>query len=299
MAEARVYRVGAFALELEGDIVGYIKKAELGKLKGEVITNNLGPTNRQEKHVAKVSWDTMSFEVGIAMGKGLVDWMNAAFELNKLRKSGAFIMFDHNYQVQQRCEFINAHIAEIALPAFDAKGKEAVYLSIKIQPEEVRFSDGGGRMKPTAEREKLFLNNNFRVDAAGLPAKLISKVDSLKWTYKPIGSAGGDFIESRYEPTAVECGDLKLAIAAQDFKPWYEAAAAFLINGKNADEDERKFGIDVLDAAAKPVARIDFENCGFKEFAFPMMATKADEVSQLAVTMYCEQVKLTSNKIDS
>jgi T4-like virus tail tube protein gp19 len=298
MADARVSRAGAFALELEGAIVGYIKKADLGKLKGEIVTSNLGPTNRQRKHVAKMSWDTMSFEVGIAMGKELVDWMNAAFELNKLRKSGAFIMFDHNYQVQQRCEFTNAHIAEIALPVFDAKGKESVYFSIKIQPETVRFSDSGGRMKPTVQREKVFLNSSFRVDAAGLPAKLTSKVDSLKWTYRPTESTAA-LIDSQYEPTAVEVGDLKLTIGAQDFKPWYEAADAFLISGKNADEDERKFGIDVLDPAAKPVARIDFENCGFKEFAFPVMATKADEISQFAVTMYCEQVKLTINKIDS
>jgi hypothetical protein len=208
-------------------------------------------------------------------------------------------MFDHNYQVQQRCEFTNAHIAEIALPAFDAKGKEGVYLSIKIQPEEVRFSDSGGRMKPTVQREKLFLNHNFRVDAGDLPAKLISKVDSLKWTYRPTDSAGADAIEAQYEPTAVECGDLKLTIGAQDFKPWYEAAAAFLIIGKNADEDERKLGIDILDAAAKPIARIDFENCGFKEFAFPAAEASADKVSQFTVTMYCEQIRLTINKIDS
>src|SRR5262245_26251066 len=100
MADGRGYRAGAFALELEGSIVGYIKKADLGKLKGEVVTNNLGPTNRQKKHVAKMSWDAMTFDVGVGMGKALMDWINSSFDMNHLRKNGAFIMFDHNYNVQ-------------------------------------------------------------------------------------------------------------------------------------------------------------------------------------------------------
>ena len=298
MADGRGYRAGTFALELEGAIVGYIKKADLGKLKGEVVTNNLGPTNRQKKHVAKVAWDAMSFDVGFGMGKALLDWINSSFEMNHLRKSGAFIMFDHNYQVQRRCDFTDAHITEITLPAFDAKGKEGLYFSIKIQPEAVRFSDGGGKMNPlVGEHQKLHANSNFRVDAAGLPAKHISKVDSLKWTCKVTENAHGEFMESQYEPTAVECGDIKLTIGSQDYKPWYEAAEAFLINGQGAEKDEKTFGIDILDPAAKePIARLDFENCGFKEFAFSAMEANKDLISAFTVTMYCEKVKLTINK---
>jgi hypothetical protein len=301
MADGRGYRAGAFALELEGRIVGYIKKADLGKLKGEVVTNNLGPTNRQKKHVAKMAWDAMSFDVGIGMGKELNDWINSSFEMNHLRKSGAFIMFDHNYNVQRRCDFTDAHITEITLPACDAKGKDGMYFSIKIQPETVRFTDGGGKMNPViGEHQKLHANTNFRVDAAGLPAKHISKVDSLKWTCKVTEDAHGEFIESQYLPTAVEIADLKLTIGSQDYKAWYDAAKAFLVDGQRSEKDEKIFGIDILDPAAKdPIARLDYENCGFKEFAFEALEANKDAVSQFNVTMYTEKVKLTINKFNA
>lgn len=300
MADGRGYRAGAFALELEGRFVGYIKKADLGKLKGEVVTNNLGPTNRQKKHVAKMAWDAMSFDVGVGMGKELMDWLNSSFEMNHLRKSGAFIMFDHNYQVQRRCDFTDAHITEITLPTFDAKGKDGAYFSIKMQPEVVRFSDGGGKINPlVGENQKLHANTNFRVDAAGLPSKHVSKVDSLKWTCKVTEDAHGEFIESQWLPTAVEIGDIKLTIGSQDYKAWYEKAKAFLVDGVRAEKDEMAWGVDILGPNAQDViARLDYENVGFKEFAFEGMEANKDAVSNFNVTMYTEKVKLTINKFN-
>ena len=43
-------------------------------------------------------------------------------------------MFDHNYNVQRRCDFTDAHITESRFRPVDAKGKDGMYFSIKIQP---------------------------------------------------------------------------------------------------------------------------------------------------------------------
>lgn len=297
--DGRGYRAGAFALELEGKIVGYIRKADLGKLKGEVVTNNLGPTNRQKKHVAKMAWDAMSFEVGIGMGKELLDWMNSSFNMNHLRKSGAFIMFDHNYEVQRRCDFTDAHITEIGLGTYDAKGKEGVYFTIKVQPETVRFTDGGGKLNPViGANQKLHSNTNFRVDVPGVDCKFISKVELPKFTCKVTEDARGEFIEAQYVPTAVEVSDLKLTIGAQSYKQWYDDALAFLVHGARDEAKEKTIGIDILDPQAKEtIARIDLENCGYKEvqFAEAMEANK-EAAANFVATFYTEAVKLTINK---
>jgi hypothetical protein len=301
MADGRGYRAGAFALEIEGKIAGYIKKADLGKLKGEVVTNNLGAVNRQKKHVAKMSWDAMTFEVGVGMGKELMDWINSSFEMNHLRKNGAFLMFDHNYNMMRRCDFTDAHITEITIPACDAKGKDGMYFSIKIQPETVRFTDGGGKINPVVgEHQKLHANTNFRFDAAGWPNKHISKIDSLKWTCKVTEDAHGEFIESQYLPTAVEVGDLTLVNASQDQKPWFEKAKAFLIDGQRAESDEMAWGLDILGPDAKTaISTIHFENVGFKEFNFEDSEANKDAASKFKVVMYVEKVKLEIKKFNA
>lgn len=299
--DGRGYRAGAFALELEGMIVGFIKKMSSPKLMGEVVVNNLGPTNRQKKHVAKMKWDAFSITVGVGMGKALMDWINSSFDMKHLRKNGALISFNHDYEVMRRCDFTDAHITEITLPACDSSGKDGMYFDIKLQAESVRYSDGGGKVNPTVgEHQKLHANTNFRLEAAGLPTKHISKIESLKWTCKVTEDSHGEFIESQYVPTAVEVGDLTVINASQDHKAWYEKAKAFLIDGQREEKDEMAWGLDILAPNAKdPISTIHFENVGFKEFNFEDSEANKDAVSKFKVVMYVEKVKLEIKKFNA
>ncbi|HEY4238234.1 MAG TPA: hypothetical protein VGM88_00380 [Kofleriaceae bacterium] len=297
----RGYRNGAFCLELEGKIAGYVKKIDLGKLKGEVATVNLGPVVTQKRYVTKMSWDVMKFDIGLGMGKEVYDWINAAFNQNYQRKNGAFIMFDHNYNAQRRCDFTDAHITEITIPACDPKGKEAIHFSVTLQPETVRFSDGGGG-KSTAvvgENQKLHANTNFRMDAAGLPSKNIIKVDSVKWNCKVTEDAVGEFIESQYLPVSCEIGPVKITVGSQDYKPWYNKAYDFLVVGNRPENQELTLAIDIFGPDAKTrVANLQFLNCGVQEFGFEPMEANGDKVSQFTATWYTEQVKLIIDKFN-
>jgi hypothetical protein len=299
--DGRGYRAGAFCLELEGKIVGYIRKCDLGKLKGEMVSNNLGPTNVVKKHIAKMSWDVMSFEVGMGMGKELLEWMQASFKLNHLRKNGAFIMFDHNYEVQRRCDFTDAHITEVGFGTYDAKGKEGVYFSIKIQPETCRFTDGGGKLNPlVGSNQKLHANTNFVLDVPGVDAKFISKMELPKYTCKVTEDARGEFLESQYVPTAVEVSDLKFTIGAQSYKTWYDDAMKFLVQGERAESQEKIIAINVKAPNGKDdIAILTFKNCGYKEvqFAEAMEANK-DAAANFVTTFYVEQVEVEIKKFD-
>jgi hypothetical protein len=293
--DGRGYRSGAFALEVEGVIVGYIRKVDLGKLKGEVVTNNLGPTNRQKKHVARMMWDPMSFEVGMGMSKALVDWINSSFKMNHLRKNGAFIMFDHNYDVQRRCDFTDAHITEVSWNSVDAKGKESLYCNIKIQPETVRFTDGGGKLNPLVGAEqKLHTATNFTVDVPGVDAKFISNIEFPSFTVKVTEDARGEFLESQYVPTAVEVGDLKFTVGAQSYKQWYDDAMSFLVHGKRSETDEKTIAVNLKAPDGKTdTAILTFMNCGYREvqFAEAMEANK-DAAANFVSSFYVEEMQL-------
>lgn len=299
LGDGRGYQAGAFALELEGDIIGYIRKVDIGKLKGEVVTNNLGPTNRQKKHVARPTWDQMSFEVGLGMGKRLLDWMNSSFKMKHLRKGGAFIMFNQDYDVQRRCDFTDAHITEIGMGTYDAKGKEGVYFSIKIQPETVRFTDGGGKLNPVvSQHQKLHANTNFEIDVPGVDCSDFKKFELPKFTCKVTEDGRGKGNESQYVPTSVEVSDLKFTVGSHIYKSWYDDAMAFLIHGKRDETKEKTIAINVKGPDGdEDVAVLTFANCGYKEvqFAEAMEANK-EAVATFVATFYVEEMNLTITK---
>jgi hypothetical protein len=300
--DSRSYRSGAFAMTLGGSAPGYIRKCDLGKLSNEIIVHNLGGTIRQKKHAGKMKHDPIKIEVGVGMGKDLYTWIKNSFDGKYSRMDGEVLIANHNYEVMRRCEFVNAMITEIGIPACDASGKEPGYFNITFQPETVRYSDGGGNIGSVkiGEKQKMWLTNNFRFDGAGLATKHLKKVDALKWVQKVQEHAVGEFIESQYEGTACEAGDLKLTLATTEYKPWYDWAKSWFFEGKKTEGDERAMGLDILAQDAKEViGRISFENVGLKEFVFAALEANKDAISTFDVTMYTEAYKFDINAYNS
>lgn len=295
-AGARAYRIGAFAMTLGNDgYAGYIRKVDLGKVKGELVTHNLGGSNVQKKHIAKMSHDPISFEVGVGMGKALYDWIKSSFEMKHVLRDGEILVGDHDYRCVRRIVFSNATITEISLPKFDAKGKEGLYFTIKIQPETVRMMDGDNKniQVIVGDKQKQHQSTNFRVDAGGLPTRNVMSIDALKWTQKVTEHAVGEHLESQYVPTAVEVGTYKVTVASVDYTPWYEKANQWFMQGNRSEAQEMTHEITILGPDAKQeVASIILENCGMTEFAFAALEANKDAVSSFDSTWYTERIKL-------
>lgn len=291
--DSRAYKGGGFALKLGDAEPGYCRKVDLGKLSNEIITHNLGGTLRQKKHAGNIKHDPMTVEVGIGMGKKLYEWVKNSFDNKHTRMDGEVLITDHDYKVMRTCEFTNALITEISTTKFDAKsGKTPGYFTIKFQPETVRYTNGGGSLSALkiGEKQKQWIDNNFRFDAAGLPTKHLISVDAIKWTQKVQAHQVGEFIEAQYEGTACECGDLKLTMASTDYSQWYDWAKSWFFEGKKTETDERAMGLTILGQdASTTVGTINFENVGLKEFTFAALEANKDALSTFDVTMYTEK----------
>jgi T4-like virus tail tube protein gp19/Hemolysin coregulated protein Hcp (TssD) len=292
-ATNRGYSNSNFAFELEGQFAGYIRKADIGKLKGEVATNNLGPLLRQKKQITKMSWDKITFECGVSHSGALATWMQETFKNNHVRKNGAIIMYDHNMNAMRRADFTDAHLIEIGMPTFDAKGKDALYFNLSLQPETIRFTDGGGKINPTVgTKQKLHQNTNFRISIPGIDSKFVSKIELPKYTLKVVEHAVGEFLESQYEPAAVEVGDLKITMSAHEYKKLYDDAHKFLTLGNRSEEAEKSIILDILGPDGKEeTISFTFENCGYKELQMvePLEA-HSEKVATTVVTYYTENV---------
>jgi phage tail-like protein len=290
---SRGYSSGNYAIEIEGKFAGYVRKCDVGKMKGEVTTNNLGPTLRQKKQVTKMTWDKITLEVGVSHSGALLEWMQETFKNNHVRKNGAIVFYDHNFNAMRRADFTDAHLCEIGLPTFDAKGKDSLYFNLSLQPETVRFSNGGGKPSPIiGTKQKLHQNTNFRISIPGVDSKHVSKIECPKYTLKVVEHAVGEHLESQYEPAAVEVGDLKLTLSAHEYQKLYDDALKFLALGERSEEAEKSIILEILGPNGKdPTIEMTFENCGYKELqASDVLTSNEEKVASSIVTFYTENI---------
>lgn len=297
----RGYSGANFALEIEGAFAGYIRKCDVGKMKGELATQNLGPTLRQKKQITKMSWDKISFECGVSHSNALGTWMQETFKNNHVRKNGAVIMYDHNMNAMRRCDFTDAHLVEIGMPTFDAKGKDALYFNLSLQPETIRFTDGGGKINPMiGAKQKLHQNTNFRVSIPGIDTKFVHKFECPKYTLKVVEHAVGEHLESMYEPASVEVGDCKVTISAHEYKKLYDDALKFLTLGERSEQAEKSIILEILGPNGKDVI-IDFtfENCGYKELQMSeALEANSEKLATSVATFYTENVVMKIHQQD-
>jgi len=83
--------------------------------------------------------------IGLGMSSGMYDWINAAWSGQELIKSGAVVAMASDGSVLTSYEFANASIREVAIPTLDASSKDPLYVSLKIQPEDVVQRKGSGQ----------------------------------------------------------------------------------------------------------------------------------------------------------
>ena len=148
MADARSFTGGRFCLVLDGSQnLGFVKSIKGGTIKGEVATHDLGPGNVRKKHLATIRYEAFTIEAGMGMSAGFYDWIRASFDKGHVTKTGEFIACDFDFKAKSSREFLDCHIAEVTFPALDGSSKEPAFMTIKLDPERIRYQPGDGRLR--------------------------------------------------------------------------------------------------------------------------------------------------------
>ena len=299
MAQDHAFRSQGF-IEICGKFAGYVRKIDMGKLSGEVVENNLGGSNRIKKHVVKMKHDPISFEVGVGMGFEIYNWMKSSFKNQHLTQDGAIMIVNTNFDVVRRMDFTAAHITEITLPALDAKGKDALYFTVKMQPTTTRHSAGGGKANVViGAKQKSYGATNFRMLSPLGDTKALISIDATKWTQTVQAVEYGEFIEATHAPTKTTVGDLKFTLSSHAYAEWEKKAHSWFVAGARSEAMEVTNVVQILDTdAQKIIAELSYENCGLKEFKFSDLDANADKLNTFDVTCYCEYVDIKINEYD-
>jgi tail tube protein gp19 len=302
MAEQRTYTAGRFALDINGENAGYLKKFSGLAMEADIATNGLGPDNVEKKHVSNIKWTPGKATVGIGMGHELYDWIKAAFDKGYVTKSGALTSADFNYKAQSVQTFTNALITSLTVPKLDGSSKDAAYFDVEFQSELVRWSKGGGEdiRGKVGPKQKAWLCSNFRFELGGLPCSRVAKIDSFTWKCGVTPDQLGIFREPTYHPAKVEVPDLKVSISYADHQAWADAARKWFVDGHHLESDEMTGRIVFLGPDMKEeLGEISLENVGFKKFSADNAEANKEAIMRFNVELYVEKMKFNMKATDA
>lgn len=302
MADQRTYTGGRFALDINGDNAGYLKKFSGLAMEADIVSNDLGPDNVQKKHVSNIKWTPGKATVGIGMGKELYEWIKAAFDKGYITKSGALTAGDFNYKAQSVQTFQNALITSLTVPKLDGSSKDAAYFDVEFEAEQVRWSKGGGEdiRGKVGPKQKAWLCSNFRIEMGGLPCSRIASVDSFTWKCAVAADQVGIFREPTKHPAKVTVPDVKLSISMADYQAWADAAKKWFVDGQHLEENEMQGRIVFLNPNMKDeIGEIELMNCGFKKFSKDDLEANSEKIARFNVELYVEKMTFKLNYFDA
>ena len=284
---SRSYVAGRFLLELDRVPVGFLAGVEGGSCYSDVIEEEVGADGVARKHISGVKFEDITVTCSAGMSPAFYDWIQSSIAHKPLRKSGAIIAADFNYNEKSRREFTNALITEIAFPAMDGASKDAAYMKLKVSPEFVRTVPGSGKeVQGAALKQKKWLTSNFQFTLGNLPASRVNKVEALTIKQKVVQDPRGGLV-----PGKLEYPNLTVYIPEPDAPKWYDWHDDFVIKGNNGQDAEQGGTLTYIDADLRTtLMTLGFSGVGMFKIAPDKMEAGAEQIRRVKVEMYVEEM---------
>jgi hypothetical protein len=296
--DSRAFVGGSSALELDGQFIDFLKSAEGGFPKADVIQEPIGPNYIVKKHVGQPKYQDISIQSDPAMPKPLFDWIAAALAMTYARKNGAIITADFNRVEQSRLQFNNALITEFTIPACDGSAKDPGYLTVRFAPEVTTPLAGKGNILPGVATKKAWLPSNFRLTIPGLDCSKVSKIEALTVKQAVVPQNIGEVRDLQKQPARLEFPNLVIYVAesfAGTFYAWFQD---MVIKGNAGDNNEKAGTLEFLDPTLKgSLLTIYFNHLGIFGFSPEKSDAGAETIRRVKIEMYCEQMTLAPVKI--
>ena len=263
---------GHFLLNLDGE-AAVLEDVDVGTIKGKVVT----------------------IKIGMLMGKGLYEWIQATLGQTPQRKNGYVVAADYNYKAQSCVHFRDALIIEITIPALDGSSKDTSFFTIKFDAEEITYQAGDDAdIKGVVNtKQKTWLTSNFRLRLGDLPCGRVSKIDSFTIKQSTAQDRVGEQRIPTKEPTKLEFPNLKVTFSASDVRPWATFFDDFVIKGNNGQDAELSGAIEFLDPSLKEVlGSVDLFQVGIFSLAEDKGEANKDSIKRWTAELYVKRMML-------
>jgi hypothetical protein len=257
-------------LELDGVNVGRLADASGGDAGFAVVIAGFDSNGNPDKQIGRPIFRDFTLEIGSAMSKPMYDWIHASFADPTVRKSGAIIVSDFNYNEVARRTFTNAQITSVATPRLLNRPQSFPAMTVTFAADSV--SDDTPSSTPVSgARQKAWLCSNFRFECKNLPANRVASIDSFTW--KAARVAGS--------PPRTDPGDLSCVIAPAGEAAWTQWYDNFALGGDSSDER------DALLTVYGQVPQLPLFTWTFRRLGISTLVPSSP-LGKMTAEMYCE-----------
>jgi len=285
---------GRFVCEIDGHHAAYCKEVSGGDREAEIATHDLGPDNVQMKQVANIKYSAFKAKFGIAQGGPMNDWIKASFAKASLAKAGSVTAAGYDYDAIHRIDFTGAYITTVTCPKLDGAAKEAAYIDVEWEAQEITHSPGSGKVKgDLTPAQKTWTPAMFSFTLSGLEdaCKRISTIDSFSWKQGVTRDSIGEMRMGTLHPTKLTVPDLKIAFSSGDADPWLKWAKSWFEDGKCTSGDHKEGAIHFLAPDKSEIGTIDLKGVGLKKLSAPSLGANKEEIARHTVELYVEEMK--------
>lgn len=291
---SRSTTAGRFVCEIGGFEALYCKEVSGGDWETEVSIHDLGPDREQFKQVSNIKHSAFKAKFGIAQGNPMNEWIRQSFEKSYAYKDGSITIADFDSNATQRIDFSNALITSVTIPKLDGASKEAAYMDVEWEAEEIKFSRGSGKIHSTGtSNQKRWTPSKFSFTLDGFDegCRRVSTIESFSWKQGVTRDNIGIVRMGTLHPTKVMVPDLKVSFSAATAKPWQDWAKSWIVDGNTLVNHHKTGAIYFLAPNTNDhIGRIDLYGVGLKKLTAPALGANKEEIARYTAELYVEKM---------
>jgi hypothetical protein len=292
MPAPRSYVARHFALNLDGHPCGFLRSAEGGGVKAEVVTQQIGGMNMRPKHIGIPQPEAFSVSVGMSMSKSFWNWVKDAWDGKVVPKNGSVQTCDRDLNVVHEQSFQQALVTETSFPALDGASKDPGYITVKFMPCTTRHKvvSSGKVRGDFSTTQKLWSPANFRLQIEGLDCTKVNKIEAFTIKQNVKRLEIGDGREYELEPTNLEFPNLTITTAMSSAKSWCEWHESFVMKGVNDVTKEKTGSITLLSPKGDELLTITLKGIGIFDLSVDKGDAGADSIKRMKAQLYIEEM---------
>jgi hypothetical protein len=291
---------GHFELAIDSHATtAYLKSVEGGFHRVATTEEPVGPDLYRIKHTSVTSIEPFSMEMGLSGGKEVLKWIQQSWNKKVSRRNGEVrhANFDLKQTVQH--QFFDALITETTFPTLDGASKEAAYLKLKFQAENViiKKSDGSAMQSQLSVKQKMWTASAFRFNIDG--------IDEMQYTNKLESMTIKQGVKTMYvgaerlpqiEPTKLDFPNITGTISigyADKLLDWYDKA---VVKGVAESTQQKSGSIEYLSPdRASTLFRINLYEMGIMHAEIPQSTANQDAIKRVKFELYVGRMELDIN----
>ena len=255
--KARSYTGKVFSLELDEpggstECVDYLRSIDGGGIKTAVLDSREGHYLELRRQLGRTEYEDITLQVGMAASETFYAWIADFFDGTVVRKNGAIVAGDPDYNERARRTIREVLIREVTIPALDANDTKPCYMSVKLVPEMVIFEkpDQGTDMHrpPRAPAQKEWQPGNFRFsfDTFGHDLLEVTKIDAFTIKQQIMEYRHGASRGVQLVPGVIEIPNLTFYLRESAAKNLIKHVSGTVIDGKAQPEPRLAGSIEVF-----------------------------------------------------